>query len=66
MKEQRDERDYPRAENLEHMSQHMQKHEQTCVSCSYLKQCGFKTRCVEYYNMQEIETFWRKRIEVQQ
>jgi hypothetical protein len=61
-KEQKDPRDYAQQSHLEHMSKQLEEHELMCVSCSYFKQYGMRTRCVEYRNMQEIQAFWRKRV----
>jgi len=60
--EEKDPRDYAQQSHLDTMERHMKDHELECVSCSYLKQCGFKTRCVEYRNMKEIYVFWEKRV----
>lgn len=60
-----DPNDYAQPSHLKHMSEQMKEHERMCVSCSYFKCYGMRTRCVEYRNLQEIQAFWRKRIDEQ-
>lgn len=63
--EPRDPHDSVQASHLDNMAQRLEEHERTCESCSYFKQHERITRCVEYRNLQQMQTFWKKRVEAQ-